>query len=323
MIARAYNASDYRFGAFGREMDNEVKGTGNSYDFDARIFDPRVIRFLSIDPLSPQQPTLAPYHYVRNNLISRVDPDGKWDIEVHAYKDRSKYGYGIAIVKDRHGKEVYRFKVRLEGTGGRDRMVTNSDTPLGTYDIPDKNMWQTGGSRLSYGPNPRLILNPESGEIKESGRSNIRIHGGRQETYNSETKQWESVDNPELKKTHGCLRVYESDVVDLKTITDNLQKNDLLEKGGKLTIVDDLIEKNGQYSLPEKIPAPQKFNLNIESIQDPFWKKSAEIRLNEANYQPKSNYLKKIYTDEYRQNQFDKAKEIVEKYGTKETPNKK
>ena len=32
-------------------MDNEIKGTGNSYAYTYRIHDPRIGRFLSIDPL--------------------------------------------------------------------------------------------------------------------------------------------------------------------------------------------------------------------------------------------------------------------------------
>jgi len=51
-------------------------------------------------------------------------------------------------------------KVRLEGVGGRNRMGEDSDTPTGTYDIPDRGMWTRGGSRASYVLNPRLLLTP-------------------------------------------------------------------------------------------------------------------------------------------------------------------
>jgi hypothetical protein len=80
---------------------------------------------------------INPYAYVRNSPALRIDRNGLWDITVHAYNDRSKYGHVIAIATDRYGKEVYRFDVRLEGVGGRDRLKTNGDTPLGVYDIPD------------------------------------------------------------------------------------------------------------------------------------------------------------------------------------------
>lgn len=94
-----------------------------------------------VDPLASTLYEISPYAYVRNNPALRIDHHGLCNITVHAYNDLAKYGYGIAIVTDRHGKEVYRFDVRLEGLGGRYRNKANSDTPLGVYDIPDENMW--------------------------------------------------------------------------------------------------------------------------------------------------------------------------------------
>ncbi len=45
---------NYRFGFNGKENDNEVKGTGNQIDYGERIYDPRLGRFLSIDPLKKE-----------------------------------------------------------------------------------------------------------------------------------------------------------------------------------------------------------------------------------------------------------------------------
>ncbi|MDX2172812.1 MAG: hypothetical protein SFY56_06810, partial [Bacteroidota bacterium] len=42
MPGRNYTSSSYRYGFNGKEKDNEMKGDGNSYDFDARIYDPRL-----------------------------------------------------------------------------------------------------------------------------------------------------------------------------------------------------------------------------------------------------------------------------------------
>jgi RHS repeat-associated protein len=41
----------YRFGFNGQEKDDEVKVEGNSLDFGARIYDSRLGRWLSLDPL--------------------------------------------------------------------------------------------------------------------------------------------------------------------------------------------------------------------------------------------------------------------------------
>ena len=221
--------------------------------------------FLAPDPDVAMSPSVSPYSFVKGNPIFRKEFYGNWDITVHVYHDREKYGYGIAIVTDNNGNEVFRFTVRAEGVKGRDRMLEGADTPLGTYDIPDNNMYMSGGSRISYGPNPRLILTGEEGEIVESGRKDIRIHGGRQEEYNSKTKQWEPLSNPLLKKTEGCLRAYDTDMVNLKKITDKLMSDDPTEIGGKLYIKDDLIENNGQYELPKELEQKDSQEKNVDT----------------------------------------------------------
>ncbi len=175
----------------------------------------------TVDPVLEAYVSWTPYQYVRNNPITRIDPNGLWDITVHVYKDRAEYGYGVAVVTDRHGNEVYRFTVKVEGVGGRNRMQTDADTPLGVYDIPNKDMWLSGGDRGAYGANPRLLLNGESGEILDSKRDLIRIHGGRQEVRDKKTGKFRSSKFSRLAKTNGCLRSYDDDVAELKSITDN------------------------------------------------------------------------------------------------------
>ncbi|MFZ4414441.1 MAG: RHS repeat-associated core domain-containing protein [Bacteroidales bacterium] len=132
------------------------------YDYGARFYDPVLGRWHSPDMMAEKYFNCSPYNYVRNNPILRLDVEGKWDVTIHVYNDRKQHGYGVAIVTDRNGNEVYRFNVRAEGSAGHDRFVKNSDTPLGTYDIPDDKPWITGGSRTSYGPNARLNMTPES-----------------------------------------------------------------------------------------------------------------------------------------------------------------
>jgi RHS repeat-associated protein len=297
MPGRNNNSESYRFGFNGMEKDDELKGNSNSYDFGARLYDSRLGRWLSKDPASRKYPGHSPFIYVRNNPVLRIDPNGEWDVEVHVSDDRAKYGYGIAIVKDNDGNEVYRFKVRVEGSGGRDRLVKNSDTPTGVYDIPDKDMWMSGGDRQAYGPNHRLILNGESGEIKESGRGDIRIHGGRQEQFNSETKQWEEVQSPILKKTHGCFRSFDEDVAKMKEITDKLQTDDPTEKGGKLTVIADLKEVNGEYIIPtENIPVSKPVeNKSVESIPVTQPADATKVVLPQTNFpdKPKIDFTQK------------------------------
>ena len=76
---RSYVASsvgNYRYGFNGKENDNEVKGVGNQQDYGMRIYDPRLGRFLSIDPITKKYPDLTPYQFASNRPIEAIDLDG-------------------------------------------------------------------------------------------------------------------------------------------------------------------------------------------------------------------------------------------------------
>jgi RHS repeat-associated protein len=77
-----YSAGNYRFGFQGQEMDNEVKGTGNSINYKYRVHDPRIGRFLSIDPLTASYPWNSPYAFSENRVIDAVELEGleSWTI---------------------------------------------------------------------------------------------------------------------------------------------------------------------------------------------------------------------------------------------------
>lgn len=95
----------------GKEKDDEIVGSGNSYDFGARQYDPRLGRWLSLDPLMTKYPGLSPYNFVSNNPIIFVDVDGK-DFIVKNRADREKvkaaltlaYGSADAFSFDKRGK---------------------------------------------------------------------------------------------------------------------------------------------------------------------------------------------------------------------------
>ncbi len=78
MPGRNYvGSSTYRFGYQGKERLDEMKTGGNAYDFGARILDPRVGRWLSLDPLAEKYPSMSPYCAMNNDPINMKDPDGK------------------------------------------------------------------------------------------------------------------------------------------------------------------------------------------------------------------------------------------------------
>jgi RHS repeat-associated protein len=55
----------------------------NLYDFHARMYDPQIARFLSVDPLADIAASWNPYHFVRGNPINRVDPTGLTDFKIN------------------------------------------------------------------------------------------------------------------------------------------------------------------------------------------------------------------------------------------------
>ena len=60
----------------GQERDDEVKGAGNSYNFEYRMHDPRVGRFFAVDPLSKKYPCNSSYAFSENRLIDGVEVEG-------------------------------------------------------------------------------------------------------------------------------------------------------------------------------------------------------------------------------------------------------
>jgi RHS repeat-associated protein len=102
----------YRFGFNGMEKDNELKGIGNSLDFGARIYDSRLGRWLSLDPLAAKYPSLSSYNFVANSPLTFIDPDGK--------------DYRLAIIKNDNGKILSvsaHATVYLQGKGASQEMA--------------------------------------------------------------------------------------------------------------------------------------------------------------------------------------------------------
>ena len=93
------NSPAYRYGFNGMEKDDELKGEGNSYDFGARMYDPRVGRWFKMDNEFKIQPSFSPYKAFFNNPNLFVDPDGNTEWQV------------TTIVNHKTGKSEMIFKV--------------------------------------------------------------------------------------------------------------------------------------------------------------------------------------------------------------------
>ncbi|WP_158861626.1 RHS repeat protein [Lunatibacter salilacus] len=67
----------YRYGFNGKEEDPEgMGGGGSTYDYGFRIYNPRIAKFLSVDPLASQYAELTPFQFASNTPIWAIDIDG-------------------------------------------------------------------------------------------------------------------------------------------------------------------------------------------------------------------------------------------------------
>ncbi|UKN01425.1 hypothetical protein K6119_17000 [Paracrocinitomix mangrovi] len=65
------------------EKDNEVSGNGNSYDFGAKLYNPRVGRWLSRDPMEKKYAGISPYIFAASNPVFYIDFDGRDIVPSH------------------------------------------------------------------------------------------------------------------------------------------------------------------------------------------------------------------------------------------------
>lgn len=154
-----------RFGFNGKENDNEVKGTGNSLDFEARIYDPRLGRWLSLDPETRLMPWISPYNYVSNSPILKIDPDGKVD-----------YTYTLRDVKNKDGSltRIVDINVVYKVVNQSSRAVTqahfagaqNEAVGLFNYSVPEDAKYLKNVSNIIVNVNISFKMENDINNVK-------------------------------------------------------------------------------------------------------------------------------------------------------------
>jgi len=94
MPNKQYSVGSYRYGFNGMEKDDEQKGSGNSYVYKYRMSDPRLGRFLSVDPIASKYPGNAPYAFCENRVIDGIELEG---LERKAITDRKVDGVTVEV----------------------------------------------------------------------------------------------------------------------------------------------------------------------------------------------------------------------------------
>ncbi len=159
MSGRRLSSAKAKYGFNGKLKDNEDYGEGNAYDFGARIYDPRLGRWLGIDPEFKRFADATPYNYALNQVIIRIDPDGKYPIivistEVSGYtiarlagKDVSQTFSTPAIVVPTYKAIMY----DVDEKGTRKEIMTFNVIRDGWYslgEVKDKDGVGTGSLKL-------------------------------------------------------------------------------------------------------------------------------------------------------------------------------
>ncbi len=144
---RTMQRDAYRYGFNGMEKDDEVKGGGNSYDFGARMYDTRVGRWKTIDPLSKKYPCMTPYSYTANNPILYIEIDGR-EFDLSNLTDEEKLGYEDKVKLLRENSKIFNYYYSV---------LENSKTVYTIRVDPKKpgngSFYPEGNKSLGYDPN--------------------------------------------------------------------------------------------------------------------------------------------------------------------------
>ena len=71
------HSTGYRYGFNGQEGDNEIYGDNLNYAFQYRMYDARIGRFWSVDPLRSDYPWNSTYAFAENKPIKYIELEGK------------------------------------------------------------------------------------------------------------------------------------------------------------------------------------------------------------------------------------------------------
>lgn len=89
-----------RYGFQGQEGDHEIKGSGNSINYKYRVHDPRIGRFLSLDPLFKDYPHNSPYAFSENRVIDGVELEGLEFNDFRVDRFSRELANGRVVTKD-------------------------------------------------------------------------------------------------------------------------------------------------------------------------------------------------------------------------------
>ena len=241
MPGRSYTAgTGYRYGFNGKENDDEVKGNGKQQDYGMRVYDTRIARFLSVDPLSRKFPMLTPYQFASNTPIQSIDLDGNEALYYMAHSDHQ----GKVVTDKKTFKELF----------------PKSKEDVGPYG--------SGTAYIAYSTNGNVIFESYSPSVMDQIKNTLEVGGllewgnasSSDESVASKTKGriFGSLDNSELLELFDLIGMTHPEALKSETT-----KPDVLSVGEKtLDVVSNTKEKNNQDTEDTTIKVATKKNMN-------------------------------------------------------------
>ena len=186
MPARTFSSPLYRYGFNGKEKDDEAKGSGAQFDYGFRIYDPRVSRFLSVDPLQVKYSDLTPYHFVAGNPVNFIDADGKDTIRFTRSTTFVPIKYGLGGEKYGGGYRTS-FTANIIKAPGEDKFF---------YDVKNTT-YQANGNPITGIVSKEFFPNSRGVDAKATGitYTNLGIGG---EVADDDNRSLAKIASPEL-----------------------------------------------------------------------------------------------------------------------------
>ena len=129
------------------------------------MYDPRLGRWLSVDPLRHKSPNYTPYRFGFNNPITFKDPNGQWEEDGHFW---TVYAFGIAMgLKNEDARKLAVAAEAFDHKVDGDNNMTITPSPiyptlswgkdggLGTWSVP---ILQRKWHGLTGGPQSEVIM---------------------------------------------------------------------------------------------------------------------------------------------------------------------
>lgn len=140
---RHASSTAYRYGFNGKEKDDEVKGEGLQIDYGFRIYDPRVSKFLSVDPLAQSFPWYTPYQFAGNKPIAAIDLDGLEEY-VAIYVDNDADQCSVDTIKSGDVNLAMESITNLINSGQATVMYASETYTPNDYDIFEAKQFSNG-----------------------------------------------------------------------------------------------------------------------------------------------------------------------------------